>query len=415
MKIKYKKERELKQKTKKQNFQRQKGITLIALVITIIVLLILAGVSIATLTGDNGILTKAQTAKTETEKASEEEQIKLAAMNAAMNKEQYYYETGEKDEDGNPIKVPIPAGFAPTQIEGQNSIKDGVVVVDEKRNEFVWIPVDKNLKVKGTEKLMAKESTVKQSTDGKINYEGVLYDFKNTESTVKSNYGQSTIEYREPAYLTDSNHNGDNSNYNKDTNGNEIVTEESLQKEYNEMIESVKINEGFYIGRYEMGIDKATNTAVSKAGPATDALQDDTKMWYGLYTMAKTYKNEYNSIKSSMIWGSQYDAMLNYALTNKSEAKKVTETGRGYVGKTAINTGATQDDILLNVYDLAGNHYEWTLEANTTWSRVSRGASWNWSGSPSVYSGYNYPYGKPDEKKFIAFFSTRLTFYITNI
>ena len=46
---------------------RQKGITLIALVITIIVLLILAGVSIATLTGQNGLLTKAQTAGEETE------------------------------------------------------------------------------------------------------------------------------------------------------------------------------------------------------------------------------------------------------------------------------------------------------------------------------------------------------------
>lgn len=41
-------------------FKEQKGVTLIALVITIIVLLILAGVSIAMLTGDNGILTKAQ-------------------------------------------------------------------------------------------------------------------------------------------------------------------------------------------------------------------------------------------------------------------------------------------------------------------------------------------------------------------
>ncbi len=56
------------------------GITLIALVITIIVLLILAGVSIAMLTGDNGILTKTTTAKEDTEKKSAEEQVKLAIM-----------------------------------------------------------------------------------------------------------------------------------------------------------------------------------------------------------------------------------------------------------------------------------------------------------------------------------------------
>ena len=54
-----------------------KGITLIALVITIIVLLILAAVSIATLTGENGILTKAGTAKTDTQKASAIEQAKI--------------------------------------------------------------------------------------------------------------------------------------------------------------------------------------------------------------------------------------------------------------------------------------------------------------------------------------------------
>lgn len=55
-----------------------KGITLIALVITIIVLLILAGVTIATLTGDNGLLQKATTAKEENEQAKELELIKLA-------------------------------------------------------------------------------------------------------------------------------------------------------------------------------------------------------------------------------------------------------------------------------------------------------------------------------------------------
>ena len=62
--------------------KEQKGITLIALVITIIVLLILAGVSIAMLTGDNGILTKANTSKTETAKAEVMERINME-LNAA--------------------------------------------------------------------------------------------------------------------------------------------------------------------------------------------------------------------------------------------------------------------------------------------------------------------------------------------
>ena len=76
----------------KKESRLSKGITLIALVITIIVLLILAGVSIATLTGDNGILTKAQTAKEKTEIASEEEQRKLAMLEASMNTQNTTFE-----------------------------------------------------------------------------------------------------------------------------------------------------------------------------------------------------------------------------------------------------------------------------------------------------------------------------------
>lgn len=58
--------------------KNNKGITLIALVITIIVLLILAGVSIAMLTGNNGILTQANTAKTDTVKAEIAEKVNMA-------------------------------------------------------------------------------------------------------------------------------------------------------------------------------------------------------------------------------------------------------------------------------------------------------------------------------------------------
>ena len=74
-------------KKKLKELRKEKGITLIALVITIIVLLILAGVSIAMLTGDNGILTQAQKADEQTEIAEEKEQIALA-YNAAVTKKQ---------------------------------------------------------------------------------------------------------------------------------------------------------------------------------------------------------------------------------------------------------------------------------------------------------------------------------------
>ena len=71
-----------------KNQKSSKGITLIALVITIIVLLILAAVSIATLTGENGILTRAQDSKTQTEIADEKEAIQLAYAGAVAEKKE---------------------------------------------------------------------------------------------------------------------------------------------------------------------------------------------------------------------------------------------------------------------------------------------------------------------------------------
>ena len=67
---------------KKIKFKSNEGITLIALVITIIVLLILAGVAISMLSGENGILKQAANAKTETEKASDLEKVQLAVTSA---------------------------------------------------------------------------------------------------------------------------------------------------------------------------------------------------------------------------------------------------------------------------------------------------------------------------------------------
>ena len=84
-KIKKEKQIEIKQKEEKFKLKENKGITLIALVITIIVLLILAGVSIAMLTGENGILSQAAKAKEETEKAQANEALILDEYNKFLN------------------------------------------------------------------------------------------------------------------------------------------------------------------------------------------------------------------------------------------------------------------------------------------------------------------------------------------
>ena len=88
-----------------KNKKRNKGITLIALVITIIVLLILAGVSIATLTGENGILTRADNAKTETTKAEARERIQLEIAASFDNTGKYNVGTAIENLKNN-VKIP---------------------------------------------------------------------------------------------------------------------------------------------------------------------------------------------------------------------------------------------------------------------------------------------------------------------
>ena len=134
--MKFLKERGLLAKNKTQ------GITLIALVITIIVLLILAGVTIATLTGDNGILTRANNAKEQTENAEEKEKVKLsstAALTKAtgeeINQEDLEEELGEYFETG---KYAVEEGTNEDGIEGY------VVTITEKDPNGREYFVDKN-------------------------------------------------------------------------------------------------------------------------------------------------------------------------------------------------------------------------------------------------------------------------------
>ena len=184
--------KKLKIKVNKKN----NGITLIALVITIIVLLILAGVTIATLTGENGILTRASQASEQTEIAEEKEAIGLAytgiladnngtgvsadELQEELEKNGYSatvvdngdgtltvtFESGREytiDENGNisdptisniiaTMKIvgekvtnpPVPTGFTYT---GEGTVDTGYVIQDSNGNEFVWVPVDKDQKI----------------------------------------------------------------------------------------------------------------------------------------------------------------------------------------------------------------------------------------------------------------------------
>ena len=96
-----------------KNFRKNEiGITLITLVITVIVLLILAGVTIATLNGDNGILTRAQEAKNKTEEAQKEENISLKEAELEIS-----YKDLPKDDD---VDKSLKTFIAKYKIESDN-------------------------------------------------------------------------------------------------------------------------------------------------------------------------------------------------------------------------------------------------------------------------------------------------------
>ena len=448
----------------KEQLKTNKGITLIALVITIIVLLILAGVTIATLTGDNGILTKAQSAKTQNDKATVKEKVDLAIAasldeTGKINLEQL--KTNLNNVDGiNPIKEDLTDSSFPLEVtvdgtkvtikkdnngkystsvgestgssgggqeeeqisdhsevvvptitatgnlankpnikevrqgnipipQGYNYIKGdkigGAVITDaasgeeKEGNEFVWVPVD----------TLSNMAVPTSGTDANTNYRGVLYNWYEDEAgNTAYDWSADSTSFREPANLDSSYDN---------TSNNSNWTSTLYQEEYNKMIKSVSQYGGFYVGRYEM-----SKNAESKYGTTSaNASNTDTNQWYGLYNKAKTYapENASQKVVSSMIWGSQYDAMLRWMVN--SGIKNITSTTPIdlSIGATSKNTtrvtGGANDgqtvskDKLSNIYDLLGNSYEWTQEANRTAYRVHRGGLYDFSGAPSSRGSTN--------------------------
>ena len=123
---------------KKQKLKEGKGITLIALVITIIVLLILAGVTIATLTGDNGILTQAGNAKEQTEKADIIERAKIEIVGV------------QSENNGELPKEDLDRIL-------KSYDKDGTIRIDDEGNRY--IVTSKNYKILASD-IWSKETPV---------------------------------------------------------------------------------------------------------------------------------------------------------------------------------------------------------------------------------------------------------------
>ena len=247
--------------------------------------------------------------------------------------------------DDNGDTATIPEGFE--ILEDADTVDDGLVIQDEQKNQFVWIPVETPVADTEADGTTNKAMAIKNGD----NYRGLLYNFTSSGSTVRSGCTTTTSSYREPAYLTDSSY-ADESSYNQDEDGNKIVTEDGLQEEYNKMMASVEKYHGFYVGRYELGLEgttpvsknASTNSNVTTASAGSSSL----KNWYGLYSKCKEFAEEESdkSVVSTMIWGSQYDAMMNWV---QRQGGNIYAIGGG--NSTRV-TGSDENDILGNIFDL---------------------------------------------------------------
>ena len=400
--------------------QKQNGITLIALVITIIVLLILAGVSIAMLTGQNGILTQAQNAKNRTEEAKAEEQNRLDEYENKINEYANGNNQGggtgaageevskpstwpENDKiiaisDGKGNTIPLPNDF--NYVGGDK--ETGLVISDAEGdnldntaqgNQFVWVPVDDYAKFQRQAGYSNKTPQSWPSSYDEANETGTNSDFTETGTT---------------------------------------------QAEAIAMYKSVKDYGGFYIGRFETGKDESGNVVIRKGvtpynnvpWSVTEEMTEDESIdgtENGAIEQARYFatSKRYTSVKSTLCYGVQWDAALNFidpnyitkaeiGTPNCSEDSFVRDSsGKGnYFDSDSTNnpgqTGAKEEYQIKNIYDLAGNVYEWTMESYNTAYRVFRGGGCIYSGSdgPSSFRINFYPGSASDIHSF------RVTLYL---
>ena len=140
------------------------------------------------------------------------------------------------------------------------------------------------------------------------------------------------------------------------------------------MVVSIHIYGGFYIGRYEISRSDSNTAQSKKNSVALTGAEDSTNRWYGLYAYGKKYSNDADSVVSSMIWGSQYDAMMRWMQSNGENVTNTNVPNGGSKNTNQTYTAPEGDtDIIRNVYDLYGGRFEWTLEADDTNYRVYRG------------------------------------------
>jgi type II secretory pathway pseudopilin PulG len=394
---------------KKLKNRQEKGITLIALVVTIVVLLILAGVSISLVLNNNGVISKAKDAKNQYAEAqtNEEKQLNEVSdwIDTKVGDTTGGGSTGGSGDSTTKVDgVPIPEGYyyvGGTKAKGM-VISDNVadkeldkgkenVRRDLAGNQWVWVPVETPSSLYTT---IDAGVALSGSTGVKTTkYTNTIISGQTRGLPGSTNYR----EYREPDIVT---------TYDNDTNaktaGFSSLTNmaENMKSDYEEMIASLEKYKGFYIGRYELTAN----------GEKTGATQTDD--WYTLYKNCTTLASG-TKVKTRMIWGLQWDATCNWLAgsgfditdsTSWGNYKDNTATGHG----SKQNTGYSESWKANNIYDFAGNCDELTQEAYGTNGRATGGGYYFSSGSdcPASFRSCNAPFSP------YGFSSSRPTLYL---
>ena len=370
---------------------------------TILILLILTGITVGLVFSDNGIIAKAKESAEKTNQAVINEQMQMNDVVTTMENilresdnddqiENIDPETGwdlnkvNKVESTDGTIVPVPKGYTASDVAGENTVKDGFVIYEnitnkdkeevnnenkneaqEMRNQFVWVPVENVNEMYGTDK------------DGKK--WGKLYSFGKdkiymrnwTEENGIMNITSTSDDYvsfREPDILT-----SDESSYNLkqaglDSEDTANTLKIKLEGEFDKIIISIGRYGGFYIGRYETGDLSEEEAVVVKNN---SDIADQT--WYTMYNKSKGIAANSN-VTTSMIWGCQWDATLSWMYNSGDNNKKeytYNSIEKGNYGATIIPTGTNDTYAVNNIYDMAGNVTEWTIESLSNGQRTLRG------------------------------------------
>ena len=378
-----------------------------ALVVTIVVLLILAGVSINLVLGNNGIIAKAKDAETKSAEASEND---LKGMNSLIEQMESALNGSGNGGKTEPETVP----YLPSDdfhYDTSTSVDTGLVIKDVNGNEYVWVVVPRTTAV-------YKTTGLGKTTFTDADYRSIETDLKNYTST----YG-TTDDFSDTWYA--------------DTNNEGWLTEAEYKTLKNDMLKSVYENGGFYVGRYEAGIvenrtlygPKNSDGKYTIEGMSTPVSKADAYPYtWVTRTQAQNLASNVNSgtKTSSLMFGVQWDLVLAFmhnkgniadsTLTSNSttmgnykvnlwtiknaNAKYSTNSGSTFTAcpnpfkkesysSILLTTGADSSFSVQNIYDIAGNVWEWTLEktSNTNNPCADRGGFFIGTGSDYPAAG----------------------------